>query len=384
MSRIANKCRFLLIAFLVPLLAASGCKSTPGPTGTTPTTSTSASSPTITIVSPGGGPIPVPGNVTVTVQVSNFNLVEKQGQANAPGEGHLHYYLDIDAPITPGQPAIPASGSWAHTAARTYTFTNVTGGQHKISVELVNNDHTPLVPPVVAIVNFLVLQEIGPPNLVIASPRDGDTMQAGDVTVAVQVNNFNVVSRSGPNVTREGHIHYFLDVDAPTTPGQPATPPSGAAWGDVATATFTFANVAPGTHTISVELVNNDHTPLQPPVVQKIAVNVVSAPTPTTTLTPTPVTLDLVAKGIAFNMTTITVPAGANVVINFANQDAGIFHNFSLFADSSATPPALFQGTVTQGLSTATYKFTAPTKPGTYFFRCDIHPTIMTGSFIVK
>jgi hypothetical protein len=42
--------------------------------------------------------------------VSNFNVVDKQGQANVAGEGHLHFYLDVDAPTAPGQPAIPAGG----------------------------------------------------------------------------------------------------------------------------------------------------------------------------------------------------------------------------------------------------------------------------------
>jgi plastocyanin len=105
---------------------------------------------------------------------------------------------------------------------------------------------------------------------------------------------------------------------------------------------------------------------------------------PTTAVNTTggsPVTINLVAKGMAFDTKTITVPAGAAVTINFNNQDT-VPHNFSLFTDSTATPPALFQGQIVKA-ATITYTFTAPTTPGTYFFRCDIHPTIMTGSFIV-
>jgi plastocyanin len=148
--------------------------------------------------------------------------------------------------------------------------------------------------------------------------------------------------------------------------------------------------------------VNNDHTPLDPPVVAKIMINV-AAPTTTsstststtstttstttttttTTATGQPVTINLTAQNIAFNMTTITVPAGASVTINFQNNDS-VPHNFSLFTNSSATPPALFQGQVISGGGSTTYKFTAPSQPGTYFFRCDVHPTIMTGSFIVQ
>ena len=375
---------WLVSAILATILAMTGCKAPTTTTTTPPTTTppaTSAAGPTITIIAPGNGVIPVPGNVAVTVQVANFKLVEKQGQPAVAGEGHIHYFLDVDAPTTPGQPAVPPNGSWAHTANTSYTFTNVTGGQHKISVELVNNDHTPLVPPVVAAVNFLVLQEIGPPNLVIATPRDGEALPAGDLTVTIQASNFNIVDKQGQaNVSREGHVHYYLDVDAPTTPGQPAIPPSGV-WAHVATTSYTFTNVAPGAHTISVELVNNDHTPLEPPVVKKITVNV-SSPSPTPT--GAPVTINLSAQNFSFSPTTITVPAGAIVTINFNNQDSGVLHNFSLYADSSAPPPALFQGGFITGPSTVTYKFTAPSKAGTYFFRCDIHPTTMTGTFIVQ
>jgi plastocyanin len=35
------------------------------------------------------------------------------------------------------------------------------------------------------------------------------------------------------------------------------------------------------------------------------------------------------------------------------------------------------------GPTTTTYTFTAPSTPGSYFFRCDVHPTQMTGTFVV-
>jgi len=60
-----------------------------------------------------------------------------------------------------------------------------------------------------------------------------------------------------------------------------------------------------------------------------------------------------------------------------------VAHNFALYTDSSATTK-IFQGTIITGPATTTYTFSAPSTPGTYFFRCDVHPTTMTGSFIVQ
>lgn len=111
--------------------------------------------------------------------------------------------------------------------------------------------------------------------------------------------------------------------------------------------------------------------------------------TPAATLAPTQppaggtFSIDLTAQNISFDKSTISVPAGAAVTINFTNKDSGVPHNFALYNDSSAAK-SIFMGQIITGPATATYKFTAPTKPGTYFFRCDIHPGSMTGNFIVQ
>jgi len=109
------------------------------------------------------------------------------------------------------------------------------------------------------------------------------------------------------------------------------------------------------------------------------------APASTTTgpatTTSKSVTIDLVAQGMSFDKSTITVPAGASVIINFNNKDS-IPHNFALYTNSSAAT-AIFVGQVISS-SSVTYKFTAPATPGSYFFRCDVHPTTMTGTFLVQ
>ncbi len=104
---------------------------------------------------------------------------------------------------------------------------------------------------------------------------------------------------------------------------------------------------------------------------------------PTTTTSSSAVTIDLVAQNLAFNMSTITVSAGAKVTVNFNNMDAGVPHNFAVYTNSSAAT-SIFKGSMTTGPAKTTYTFTAPTTPGTYFFRCDVHPTVMTGTFVVQ
>ena len=93
------------------------------------------------------------------------------------------------------------------------------------------------------------------------------------------------------------------------------------------------------------------------------------------------VTVEIAAENMAFDTSTITVPAGAEVTMNFDNRDDGIPHNVAVYTDSSAAKE-IFVGDIITGPERATYTFTAPETPGTYFFRCDVHPS-MNGAFIV-
>ena len=56
-------------------------------------------------------------------------------------------------------------------------------------------------------------------------------------------------------------------------------------------------------------------------------------------------------------------------------------HDVAIYTNSSATT-TLFKGAVVTGPTTTTYHVPA-LKAGTYYFRCDIHPTQMTGTFVV-
>jgi hypothetical protein len=76
--------------------------------------------------------------VPTTVPVSEAGM---RPEANRPGQGHLHFVLD-------SQPLVV----WERLDP--YTFTNVPPGEHLLMVELVQNDHGPLNPPVSQMIRF--------------------------------------------------------------------------------------------------------------------------------------------------------------------------------------------------------------------------------------
>jgi plastocyanin len=86
------------------------------------------------------------------------------------------------------------------------------------------------------------------------------------------------------------------------------------------------------------------------------------------------------AKNFAFDRSTITVPAGSRVIIEFMNED-GVGHNVAFYTSPSLTT-TIYKGEIISGPRMITYSFNAPATPGTYYFRCDLHPN-MNGQFIV-
>ncbi|MFB3739519.1 MAG: cupredoxin domain-containing protein, partial [Candidatus Velamenicoccus archaeovorus] len=85
------------------------------------------------------------------------------------------------------------------------------------------------------------------------------------------------------------------------------------------------------------------------------------------------VTVNLVAKGIAFQQTTLSAPAGAPFAIAFDNQDAGIQHDVVIYDNQDLSGDPVFEGDVVTGPGTATYEV-PELDPATYYFHCSIHP----------
>jgi hypothetical protein len=105
----------------------------------------------VTITRPEQGSTVEAGNVTVSVDVKKFKVVDKLGQAPEDGEGHVHFYMDIgEIPTVAGEPATTKEGTYHAQATTEFTWEDLEPGEHTFAVQLVNNDHTPLKPPVIA------------------------------------------------------------------------------------------------------------------------------------------------------------------------------------------------------------------------------------------
>jgi outer membrane protein assembly factor BamB len=223
------------------------------------------------------------------------------------------------------------------------------------------------------------LQAVQPPNqatggLAALDVNTGNILWDNKLP-ALNVGAATVVNDLVFTATYDGMMYAFKAADG--TKVWSAQGPGGInSWPSVAKDTILFPfGVGSNPQLIALKLGATGKIPTPPP--PTTAPTTTSAP-PSTTST----AINLVALNIAFNTSNISVKAGSGVVINFNNKDNQIPHNFSVYTDSTATT-AIFVGQVIIGPGTITYTFTAPSKAGNYFFRCDVHPTIMTGTFVV-
>ncbi|HLC68071.1 MAG TPA: hypothetical protein VJI12_04300 [archaeon] len=101
----------------------------------------------------------------------------------------------------------------------------------------------------------------GTPSLEVIRPANGDSIDSSIIGIKVNVTNFQLVdiAANRTNVENQGHIAYVLD----------GVREIKSVYKD-----YSMANVAAGTHTLTVELRNNDNTPLFPPVKKSVTVSV--------------------------------------------------------------------------------------------------------------
>jgi hypothetical protein len=98
------------------------------------------------------------------------------------------------------------------------------------------------------------------PSITLLTPSDGDSVSGPvDVEVEVEGLTLNPDAIGGTNVEGEGHWHLLVD-------GELAMP--------VGEESASLEDLTPGEHTITVELHNNDHSPVTPRVADEATVTV--------------------------------------------------------------------------------------------------------------
>ncbi|MBI3287327.1 MAG: hypothetical protein HYZ68_04695 [Chloroflexi bacterium] len=196
--------------------------------------------PSFEIVSPTGGAT-VGSEVTLELSISNLTVVEPGAPLN-PSQGHFHIFLD-------------GGSDYEVVYSISHTLSNLAPGDHKVRVELRQNNHSPFDPPVVREVNFTAGEAAGGAPayaMEILSPIEGSVVSGPDVTVQLKLVGLQLVEPGGYVYKGEGHFHIFLDQGG---------------YDVVASDTHTITGLAPGPHTIRAEFRNNNHSPYNPPLV---------------------------------------------------------------------------------------------------------------------
>jgi plastocyanin len=86
---------------------------------------------------------------------------------------------------------------------------------------------------------------------------------------------------------------------------------------------------------------------------------------------------------LIFSTGTLTAPAGVQVTVTY-NNDSPIPHNWHVFNGPDASSGTLATTQIITGPGASdSVTFTTPSQPGSYFFWCDVHPSFMTGEFVV-
>jgi plastocyanin len=86
---------------------------------------------------------------------------------------------------------------------------------------------------------------------------------------------------------------------------------------------------------------------------------------------------------LAFSETTLSAPAQTEVTVRYLN-DSELQHNIAFFEGPDSTAPRLAATDLGTGPGIELeVTFTTP-DPGSYFYRCDVHPGDMNGTLEVS
>ncbi|MGD9890036.1 MAG: hypothetical protein AB7U18_01910 [Dehalococcoidia bacterium] len=231
----------------------------------------------IEVVSPTPGQTITTTDIPVVVRVSNFTLApEAVGRPDVDGEGHIHVMLD---------------GMNMGVLFNFYTSTEFTlpgdaiaPGEHTLIFDLASNTHMDFANTVQQItINYQPAAAVAAPapatatgaSVAIVAPADHATVGA-TFELTVSPTNFqpSLGLEGKENIGGYGHYHVFVDM-------QHMDMAAGAMMSMAGMVAMPGTNVIPldlsawpaGEHTITVELVQNDHTPLPGAAPAMITIN---------------------------------------------------------------------------------------------------------------
>lgn len=98
-------------------------------------------------------------------------------------------------------------------------------------------------------------------KLKIISPKENENVQGLDVNARVKVEGVKLVKPGGSNDPNEGHLHYTFDGQLKMTEET----------------TVTYTSLSSGEHTLTIELVQNDHNSRSPALKKTVRFNVSGA-----------------------------------------------------------------------------------------------------------
>jgi hypothetical protein len=222
------------------------------------------------------------GDISLQVILSNFTLVDRNTDQKSNGnEGHIHYWLDTN-PTDPGA-AVQIDKDPEHIM-----LSNLTAGQHILTVKLVGTDHQPISETTTNIISFLVKRPASSaaatnspsPKPIDATPaptikstakdnaneadkasasftivglKNDDIITTEDLKFQINIKGLEVVNFNDATQAKagQGHIHMWLDTTS--------TDASAALKVYNDPKHIVIKKIPEGEHTILIGLVSNDH-----------------------------------------------------------------------------------------------------------------------------
>ena len=235
-----------------------------------PSTGHAQGKPGLKVISPTEGARITSTDIPAQVEVSNFKLsADDVGLPDVEGEGHVHVMID----------GMNMGVLFNFFTTPTFTLLGdaIAPGKHTLIFDLASNTHMDMEDTVQHVtIDYeptsprpapAAVPNPGSPSVRIMSPADGATV-GPRFTLQVDKSNFNpsLGLEGKPNLSGFGHYHVMVDMDVfpmmmmtggmmamdgmVAMPGSDTVPLDLSAW-------------PPGKHTITVEPVQDDHTPIE-------------------------------------------------------------------------------------------------------------------------